>query len=64
MDTTISKDRAEEMSQWRGQHPQAQRWLLGGPLHRRLTLSTYTHTTEGMKRDAADTIGSVISQTM
>ena len=28
------------------------------------TLSTYTHATEGMKRDAADTIGSVISQTM
>ena len=36
LDTTISKDRAEEMSQWRGQHPQAQRWPLGGPLHRRL----------------------------
>ena len=28
------------------------------------TLSTYTHATEGMKRSAADTIGSVISQTM
>ena len=28
------------------------------------TLSTYTHATEGMKRDAADTIGSVISQPM
>ncbi len=28
------------------------------------TLSTYTHATEGMKRDAADIIGSVISQTM
>lgn len=28
------------------------------------TLSTYTRATEGMKRDAADTIGSVISQTM
>ena len=28
------------------------------------TLSTYTHATEGMKRDAADAIGSVISQTM
>ena len=28
------------------------------------TLSTYTHATEGMKRDAADTIGNVISQTM
>ena len=28
------------------------------------TLSTYTHATERMKRDAADTIGSVISQTM
>ena len=28
------------------------------------TLSTYTHAAEGMKRDAADTIGSVISQTM
>ena len=28
------------------------------------TLSTYTHATEGMKRFAADTIGSVISQTM
>ena len=28
------------------------------------TLSTYTHATEGMKRDAADTIGSVIGQTM
>ena len=28
------------------------------------TLSTYTYATEGMKRDAADTIGSVISQTM
>ena len=28
------------------------------------TLSTYTHATEGMKRPAADTIGSVISQTM
>ena len=28
------------------------------------TLRTYTHATEGMKRDAADTIGSVISQTM
>ena len=28
------------------------------------TLSTYTHATEEMKRDAADTIGSVISQTM
>ena len=27
-------------------------------------LSTYTHATEEMKRDAADTIGSVISQTM
>ena len=27
-------------------------------------LSTYTHATEGMKRSAADTIGSVISQTM
>ena len=33
-------------------------------LCRQLTLSTYTHATEGMKRDAADTIGSVISQTM
>ena len=29
-----------------------------------VTLSTYTHATEGMKRSAADTIGSVISQTM
>ena len=28
------------------------------------TLRTYTHATAGMKRDAADTIGSVISQTM
>lgn len=28
------------------------------------TLSTYTHATEGMKRSAADTIGSVISQAM
>ena len=28
------------------------------------TLSTYTHATAEMKRDAADTIGSVISQTM
>ena len=28
------------------------------------TLSAYTHATEGMKRSAADTIGSVISQTM
>ena len=28
------------------------------------TLSTYTHATEGMKRSAADTIGSVISRTM
>ena len=28
------------------------------------TLSTYTHATADMKRDAADTIGSVISQTM
>ena len=28
------------------------------------TLSTYTHATGGMKRSAADTIGSVISQTM
>lgn len=28
------------------------------------TLSTYTHATEEMKRSAADTIGSVISQTM
>ena len=28
------------------------------------TLSTYTHATEGMKCDAADTIGSIISQTM
>ena len=28
------------------------------------TLSTYTHATAGMKRDATDTIGSVISQTM
>ena len=28
------------------------------------TLSTYTHATAGMKRSAADTIGSVISQTM
>ena len=28
------------------------------------TLSTYTHATEGMKHSAADTIGSVISQTM
>ena len=28
------------------------------------TLSTYTHATEGMKRSAADTIGSAISQTM
>ena len=36
LDTTISKDRAEEMSQWRGQHPQAQRWPLGGPLQRGL----------------------------
>ena len=36
LDTTINKDRAEEMSQWRGQHPQAQRWPLGGPLHRGL----------------------------
>ena len=33
-------------------------------LCRQLTLSTYTHATEGMRRDAADTIGSVISQTM
>ena len=33
-------------------------------LCRQLTLSTYTHATEGMKRSAADTIGSVISQTM
>ena len=28
------------------------------------TLSTYTHATEEMKRDAADTIGNVISQAM
>lgn len=28
------------------------------------TLSTYTHATAEMKRSAADTIGSVISQTM
>ena len=28
------------------------------------TLSTYTHATEGMKRDAADTIGNVITQAM
>ena len=28
------------------------------------TLSTYTRATEGMKRSAADTIGSVISQIM
>ena len=28
------------------------------------TLSTYTHAMDGMKRSAADTIGSVISQTM
>ena len=28
------------------------------------TLSTYTHATAEMKRDAADTIGNVISQTM
>ena len=28
------------------------------------TLSTYTHATEGMKRDAADAIGNVISQAM
>ena len=28
------------------------------------TLDTYAHATEGMKRSAADTIGSVISQTM
>ena len=33
-------------------------------LCRQLTLSTYTHATAEMKRDAADTIGSVISQTM
>ena len=36
-------------------------WLFGW---RGFTLSTYTHATEGMKRDAADTIGSVISQAM
>ena len=28
------------------------------------TLSTYTHATAEMKRDAADTIGNVISQAM
>ena len=28
------------------------------------TLSTYTHATAEMKRSAADTIGSIISQTM
>ena len=28
------------------------------------TLSTYTHATADMKRDEADTIGSVISQAM
>ena len=28
------------------------------------TLTTYTHATAEMKRDAADTIGNVISQTM
>lgn len=28
------------------------------------TLSTYTHATAGMKRDAADTIGAVISRAM
>ena len=33
-------------------------------LCRQLTLSTYTHATEGMRCAAADTIGSVISQTM
>ena len=33
-------------------------------LCRQLTLSTYTHATEGMKRDAADAIGNVISQAM
>lgn len=33
-------------------------------LCRQLTLSTYTHATEGMKRSAADTIGNVISQAM
>ena len=46
LDTTISKDRAEEMSQWRGQHPQAQRWPLGGALHRRLH-SQYLHPRHG-----------------
>ena len=33
-------------------------------LCRQLTLSTYTHATEGMRCAAADTIGNVISQAM
>ncbi len=42
-------------------------WTLSGALGHYdagFTLSTYTHATEGMKRSAADTIGSVISQAM